>query len=634
MTRVRFVCIGFLLGTMLLGISHAAIAASLDSASLQRAAVTIEADKVGEPISRYIYGQFIEHLGRCIYGGIWAEMLEDRKFYYEIDAEKSAWSSIGGKDAVSMTHQGSYVGRHTPKVQLAGDGKPCGIGQGKLGLVKGKEYTGRVVIAGGAQAGPIEINLIWGGENDGRQTVLIKEVNNDFVKIPLRFKAGATTNDGRLEIVGLGKGALRIGTVSLMPADNVNGMRADTLELLKELDSPIYRWPGGNFVSGYDWRDGIGVDRDKRAPKKNLAWNSMESNDFGIHEFMAFCRELDTEPMMTVNSGFGDAYMAAQELEYINGSSETPMGRLRAANGHREPYDVKWWCIGNEMYGDWQLGRMALKHYVIKHNLFVEAMREVDASIKFITVGKAPEWSEGMLKECAEYTDIISEHFYCGQKDSVAEHVPQIAEKVNSIVAAHRDFRKRLETLKGKNIPIAIDEWNYWSGRRGLYYLRDGLGIAKGLHEMIRNSDIVFMANYAQTVNVLGAIKTSKTEAVFQTNGLVLKLYCRHFGTLPVAVTGDEKALDVAAAWTGDRKKLTIAVVNPTEQQRQLGFNLKAAQLAGAGRLWVIGHSDPMAYNEPGKEPQVTIEERPIAGITNVLNVPPLSICLYELPVR
>ena len=101
-----------------------------------------------------------------------------------------------------------------------------------------------------------------------------------------------------------------------------------------------------------------------------------------------------------------------------------------------------------------------------------------------------------------------------------------------------------------------------------------------------------------------------------------------------MAVTGDEKALDVAAAWTGDRKKLTIAVVNPTEQQRQLGFNLKAAQLAGAGRLWVIGHSDPMAYNEPGKEPQVTIEERPIAGITNVLNVPPLSICLYELPVR
>ena len=631
MTKIRFVCIVFSM-VVILGVISQPAAAS--DTSGENPAVVIETDKIGEPISRYIYGQFIEHLGRCIYGGIWAEMLEDRKFYYEIDAEKSPWSSIGPGDAVSMIRQGSYVGRHTPEVQSAGDGKRCGISQGKLALIKGKEYTGRVVIAGDPKAAPVEINLIWSEETGGRQTVLIKEINSDFIKIPLHFEAAATTDYGRLEIVGLGKGSFRIGAVSLMPADNIDGLRPDTLKLLKELNSPIYRWPGGNFVSGYDWRDGIGADRDKRAPKKNLAWNDVESNDFGIHEFMAFCRELNTEPMMTVNTGFGDAYTAAQELEYINGSLETPMGRLRAANGHREPYNVKWWCIGNEMYGPWQLGRMALKHYVIKHNLFVEAMRKVDASIKAITVGQTSEWSEGMLKSCAEYTDIISEHFYCGQKDTVAEHVPQIADSVAGKVAAHRDFRKRLETLKGKDIRIAIDEWNYWSGKRGLYYLRDALGIAKGLHEMIRNSDIVFMANYAQTVNVLGAIKTSKTNAVFQTNGLVLKLYRRHFGTLPVAVTGDTGELDVAAAWTSSRKSLTIAIVNPTEQQCQLAFDLKAAQLAGTGRLWLITHSDPMACNEPGKEPRVTIEERPIAGIANALNVPPLSICLYELPVR
>ncbi|MHC4397179.1 MAG: alpha-L-arabinofuranosidase C-terminal domain-containing protein [Planctomycetota bacterium] len=631
MTKIRFVCIIFLLVVMLGVISQQTAA---NNTSDENPAVVIEADKTAEPISSYIYGQFIEHLGRCIYGGIWAEMLEDRKFYYEIDTEKSPWSSVGPKDAVSMTRRGSYVGRHSPKVQLAGDGKRCGISQGKLALIKGKEYTGRVVIAGDPKAAPIEIDLIWSQETGGRQTVLIEKINSDFVKIPLRFEVPATTNYARLEIVGLGEGSFRIGAVSLMPADNIDGLRPDTLKLLKELNSPIYRWPGGNFVSGYDWRDGIGADRDKRAPKKNLAWNDVESNDFGIHEFMAFCRELDTEPMMTVNSGFGDAYTAAQELEYINGRPETPMGQLRTANGHREPYNVVWWCIGNEMYGPWQLGCMALKHYVIKHNLFVEAMRKVDPSIKAITVGQAGEWSEGILNSCAEYTDIISEHFYCGQKDSVAEHVPQIAGRVNSIVAAHRDFRKRLETLKGKNIPIAIDEWNYWSGKRGLYYLRDALGIAKGLHEMIRNSDIVFMANYAQTVNVLGAIKTSKTDAVFQTNGLVLKLYRRHFGTLPVAVTGDARELDVVAAWTSGRKNLTIAIVNPTEKQRRLAFDLKAAQLAGTGRLWLIAHSDPMACNEPGKEPQVTIEEKPITGIANTLNIPPLSICLYELPVR
>lgn len=631
MNKTRFIFIIFLVAVMLSVISPQAAASDK---SAENPAVVIEADKTGEPISSYIYGQFIEHLGRCIYGGIWAEMLEDRKFYYEIDAEKSPWNSVGPKDAVSMTRRDSYAGWPSPKIQLPCHGKSCGISQGKLALIKGKEYTGRVVIAADPQAAPIEINLIWNGKNNGKQTVLVKEINNDFVKIPLRFKAGAATDAGRLEIVGLGKGSFRVGAASLMPADNIDGMRADTLKLLKELNSPIYRWPGGNFVSGYDWRHGIGADRDKRPPKKNLAWNDLESNDFGIHEFMAFCRQLDTEPMMTVNSGFGDPYTAAQELEYINGSPQTPMGRLRTANGHREPYNVKWWCIGNEMYGPWQLGHMALKHYVIKHNLFVEAMRKVDPSFKAITVGKVSEWSEGMLKECAEYTDVISEHFYCDRKDSVAEHVPQIAENVKSIVLAHRDFRRRLETLKGKNIPIAIDEWNYWSARGGLYYLRDALGIAKGLHEMIRNSDIVFMANYAQTVNVLGAIKTSKTDAVFQTNGLVLKLYRQRFGTLPVAVTGDAGELDVVAAWTGDRNSLTIAIVNPTKQQCRLAFDLKAAQLAGKGRLWLITHSDPMACNEPGKKPQVTIEEKPVTGIANALNVSPLNICLYDLPVR
>ncbi|MBA7674027.1 hypothetical protein ES703_82234 [subsurface metagenome] len=622
------------------------------STKTMKPAVRIDASETGEPVSKYIYGQFIEHLGRCIYGGIWAEMLGDRKFYYPVGARESPWKIVGDKSAVRMSKENSFVGEHTPQIQLPGDGKPCGIFQDKLGLVRGKRYTGRIVLAVAAEALPIRVSLVWGGGKDERDT---KIINKGLVRsygfgkfpvgfniFPMSFNSGATTDNGRLEIVGLGERTFQIGTVSLMPSDNINGMRADTLKLLKELNSPVYRWPGGNFVSGYDWKDGIG-QRDKRPPRKNPAWKGIEHNDFGLDEFIMFCREVGAEPMIAVNSGFGDDHSAAQEVEYANGSIDTLMGRWRAANGHREPYNVKWWCIGNEMYGKWQLGHMDLKHYVRKHNLFAKAMRKVDPSIKLVAVGSAGPWSEGMLKSCADYMDLISEHFYKRAKESVIEHARQIPDAVRGKVAAHRDYRKRLEPLKGKDIRIAIDEWNYWYGTHLFgelgtrYFLRDALGIAAGLHEMIRNSDIIFMANYAQTVNVIGAIKTTKTAAAFETTGLVLNLYRNHFGQLPVTVTGDTHPLDVVAALTADRKALTVGIVNPTQHECEVTLDLvQGFALTGTGRLWLIAHfeSDPMAYNEPGKDPNVQITEKTIDRVLSELEAPPFSVSLYMLDLR
>jgi len=605
------------------------------STTSTKTSIEIDAGKTKEPVSKYIYGQFIEHLGRCIYGGIWAEMLEDRKFYYGVGERASPWKTIG---AVKMFKDDSYVGDQTPAVQLAAGGGPAGIGQGKLALIKGKKYVGRVVLAGSRSA-KIKVSLVWGpGEND-RQTVAIGALADEYAKTPLEFTSRGATEDGRLEIVGTGSGTFNIGTASLMPADNINGMRADTLKLLKELDAPIYRWPGGNFVSGYDWRDGIG-ERDKRPPRKNPAWRGVEHNDFGIDELMVFCREIGTEPLITVNSGFGDDHSAAEEVEYVVGAADTPMGRWRAANGHPEPYEAEWWCIGNEMYGGWQLGYMSLNHYVQKHNLFARAMRKVYPDIKLIAVGAVGSWSEGMLKSCADYMDALSEHFYMREKKSVLEHVRQISDAVRGKVEAHKRYRDQIGTLSGKDIDIALDEWNFWYGPHlygelgTRYFHKDALGIAAGLHEMIRNSDIMFMANYAQTVNVIGCIKTSKTAAAFATTGLALKLYREHFGTIPVELGGEAYPLDVAAAWTSDRKALTIGVINATEQKQDLPIKIRGANLTGKGRLWLIAHSDPMAYNEPGKEPNVVIEEKAVTGISNKLSVPPLSINLYKLTVR
>jgi alpha-L-arabinofuranosidase len=600
--------------------------------------ISIDAGKTGEPISKYVYGQFIEHMGRCIYGGIWAEMLEDRKFFNPVGHRESPWRSIGGEGAVRMEREGAFVGVHTPRVVLAGDGSPRGLVQAGLGVVAGKDYVGRIWLAGEGQPGPVSVSLVWGDGAGDRQTVRIERVGAEFVKTDLKFTAGARTDNARIEITAAGNGSVRVGTLSLMPADNVQGMRADTLKLLKELDAPVYRWPGGNFVSGYNWKDGIG-DPDRRPPRKNPAWTGIEHNDMGIHEFMTFCRVLETEPYIAVNSGLGDVQSAREQVEYVNGAAESPMGRLRAKNGHAEPYKVRYWGIGNEMYGSWQLGNMPIEQYVRKHNEFAEAMRKVDPSIKLVAVGEVGRWSEAMMQGSADHMELISEHFYVQQRPGLSGHVRLVPDSVRRIAQAHRNYRERFDSLKGKDIRIAMDEWNYWYGPHIFgelgtrYFLKDGLGIAAGLHEFARHSDMYYMANYAQTVNVIGCIKTSKTAAAFETTGLVLKLYRHHFGTIPVA-TETTGLLDAQAAWSADRKLLTIGVVNPTMEKRDVPLTLKGARLSGSGTRWQMAGNDPMAYNDPSDPPKIVLEESRVTGVTDKLAVAPCSVTLFVLQVE
>src|SRR5258708_2932795 len=320
-------------------------------------------------------------------------------------------------------------------VGLAGDA-PHGIPQSGLVLRKNRRYMGRIALAGGSGA-KIAVSLIWGDGSDQRQIIIPDSRSEKYVKFPLSFTAGADTDNGRLAITGTGTGSFHVGMVSLMPAENVEGFRADMVALLKELDSGIYRWPGGNFVSGYNWRDGIG-DRDKRPARYDYAWSTVEYNDVGTDEYMTLCRLLRIAPYICVNAGFGDAQSAASWVEYVNGSSQTPMGKLRAKNGHPEPYRVAWWGIGNEVYGEWQLGHLYIDQYVIKHNMFARAMRVADSSIKLVASGATPfetsttarhhrkplpaklpydfgskqDWSGNLLEHCAENIDFLAEHLY------------------------------------------------------------------------------------------------------------------------------------------------------------------------------------------------------------------------------
>lgn len=608
------------------------LAIELISSEKINTSVLVDLADTKEPMSKYIYGQFIEHMGKCIYGGIWAEMLEDRKFWYAPGQRESPWQLIGNKELFSIDKIAPFTGDKTP-ILGANDSSAAIIKQSGLGLRPNLPYNGRIILKASPGITAVNVTLECGKQS---QTVKIDNIGTGFSPYPIEFLSEELTHNASLSIEPIGNGKVWVGTVSLMPSDNIEGFRSDVMALLKELDSPVYRWPGGNFVSGYDWKDGIG-ERDKRPPRKNPAWQGVEHNDVGIHEFIAFCRILDTEPYIAVNAGLGDSNQAREEVEYCNGSMETPMGKLRAENGHAEPWNVKWWSIGNEMYGDWQLGHMSTDDFVKKHNDFADVMRSVDPDIKLIAVGELGDWDRMVLSNCSESMDMISEHFY--RQDwhggGLMTHVKQIPDAIRQKTDAHRKYRQEIPELKGKDIRICMDEWNYWYGPHiygelgTRYFMRDAMGIAAGLNEYSRQSDMVFMANYAQTVNVIGCIKTNTTSSVFDATGQVLKLYRKQFGTIPVTLSGETRPFDIAAALDKEGNKLTISVVNPTREQISMPLTLLNGKISKEGELWQVTAPDDMATNEPSYPENVKING-PVKVLSGKnLTIEPVSINLF-----
>jgi alpha-N-arabinofuranosidase len=336
----------------------------------------------------------------------------------------------------------------------------------------------------------------------------------------------------------------------------------------------------------------------------------------------------------------GTVEEVAEEIKYCNGPVDSDMGRLRAANGHPEPYGVKWWAVGNEMYGDWQLGHMPLSEYVKKHNSMAEAIWDVDSTAKLIAVGHVGDWSATMLANSSNHMDLLSEHIYATGSQDPAEHMGLVADLIKEVADAHRNYRDSIPGLKQKDIQIAMDEWNYWYGdyiygELGVrYYHKDALGIAKGLHEYFRNSDLYFMANYAQTVNVIGCIKTTPTAAGFATTGLPMKLYRQQFATLPVKVDYSSTDLDIVAAITPDKAFITLAIVNEKPETVEIAFDFGDSQIGNNGKQWLIQHDDLMAYNDPGTSAEVKIKETDVFLKNHQLEIQPYSIYLVRLGIE
>ena len=419
------------------------------------------------PINELVYSQFIEHQGRCIYGGIWAEMLRDRKFNHDLPRcgggrTRTPWKRVGPCPRTTLSFEDAYVGLRSPRVEVSSS--ITGLRQGNLGLVEGRRYTGYVVVATTGDV-TLSVALIWGDQADQRQTIRITGSKSGYHRRTFRLTAGASTRVGALEIVGRGSGSFRLGAASLMPADNVRGMRADTLGLLKRLRPPLLRWPGGTFANYYDWRDGVGP-RDRRAPRLNLVYGGavLESNDFGVHEFLALCEELDAQPLIIVKSRLaGDAAEAARLVQYLNGAPASDMGMLRVEHGHSAPYGVRWWGVGNEM---WEY--MSAEAFVLLHNRVAGSMRAADPRIKIVAAGwegtrpgSELTYSEKLIKGSGHRMDLISEHTYARNRSEPVAHAASMELAIEGVLNHHKMLRHG-KGPGGDSIGVALDEWNYW----------------------------------------------------------------------------------------------------------------------------------------------------------------------------
>ena len=674
--------------------------ATLCSSQSKNISVSIDAAKNGPPISKYIYGQFLEHIGGIVNNNIWAEMLDDRKFYYPITSHPPSepegprfrrvmlrhWLPIGADEFITMDATHPYVGDHTPLIKLSPT-EPRGFQQSGLAVRKGKSYTGRIVLAG-TPGTSVKVALISGSKAGEKQTVTISKVTSAYQKVPLKFQAHSDSEDARLEIVATGSGSLHIAAVSLMPADNVQGFRAEVIAALKQLHSGVYRWPGGNFVSAHEWRNAIG-DPDKRPPIMDPVWHAVQPNDVGTDEFMTLCRLLDVEPYVTVNGGFGDEWSAAQLVEYANGAATTPMGKLRAANGHPEPYHIKFWGVGNEPWGEWQMGFMPVAQWELKHDMFAKAMRKVDPSIKLIAAGAMPDamtgskqakrlngqivpdylspgdWSGNLLAHCLDNMDMISEHYYSSSRkrtdlqtgdkvdtgpQALVEWERAPATQVRVKYEHYQEYLKRIPALKTKPVPISLDEWAYTGVPPNSYKVVPAYAWA--FHEMFRHSDLYQLGAFTFATAMLSE---NKTDAVLSPVGLLFKMYRDHFGTIPVEVSGDSPQpkpiypaggdqpavnpgsdtfpLDVSAAFTEDHKALTIAVLNPSDSEQHMTLSIMGTSLSNQARLWRMAPSSVDATITVGKTPEVRVEEQSLPSVPATFSVPPFSVNIYSIPV-
>ncbi len=444
------------------------------------------------------------------------------------------------------------------------------------------------------------------------------------------------------------------------PLADERGFRTDVLDAVRRLRVPILRWPGGNFVSGYHWVDGIGP-ANERPRRMELAWNTVESNRFGTDEFIEYCRAIPTEPYICVNMGSGTMDEAAAWVEYCNGDKDTHWAGRRRANGHDEPFGVKYWGLGNEVSGEWQIGRKDADRYVAEAVEYAKVMKRTDPGIKLIACGSCMqnrsdmEWNRKVIEALTGQAEYLGIHMYTGDPNHAYEEYMGSGVAIERYIAAVRGMidAATYSVPDGNRMAIAFDEWNSWfSPGDGVpderYTLSDALVVAMYLNAFLRHADVVRMANLAQLVNVIPAIFTSPEGIFLQTIFYPLELYTLENGThsldahlecesVAAGSHGDVPVLDVSASYSPSESTVTINAVNRHRSDEvDAALEVGDARFDGAGTVFEITGEDVLAYNDFGADDAVATTSRPTEGSNDVLGLTlkPRSVTVVRMPVR
>jgi alpha-N-arabinofuranosidase len=457
------------------------------------------------------------------------------------------------------------------------------------------------------------------------------------------------------------------------PKADASGIRLDVLEAIKGLGTTSCRYPGGNFVSNYDWRDGIGPVA-KRPRRPDYAWGATEPNTFGTDEFLAWCGRLGAAPMLAVNLGTGTARDAGEYLEYVNLPTGFRWSDERARNGHPDPYNVKLWCLGNEMDGPWQAGHVKAEEYASRARQAGKLMKGLDPSIKTIACGSSHagmptylEWDRIILEELWDDIDYLSIHRYAMRWDNSQEFFLAEGRRIDSVID---DYRGLLGYVRGRKrskrkIKLSFDEWNVWNtcgqpdpgplwgvAKHQLeewYTHVDSLVCAQFLCSFLRNADIVTAASLAQLVNVIAPIMTRKDGLVllptYHTIALIARLG-RGVSLRPVVACqvgtvadkrGDHKidSPDLDAAATLDGARLAVFLTNRTGKPLDVEVPLSALGRVSEAKATQVQHDDLMATNTFEKPD--TVVPRPLAvtidGDRLCLTLPAYAFAAVEAQV-
>lgn len=450
---------------------------------------------------------------------------------------------------------------------------------------------------------------------------------------------------------------------------DAKGFRKDVIAEMKELGVPIMRYPGGNFVSGYNWLDGVGP-KDKRPTVRELAWNSIETNQFGTNEFIEWCRIIGTEPLLAVNLGWGTPEQAVALLEYCNVDKGTRWADLRRQHGYAEPHNVRYWCLGNEMDGPWQIGHMPAREYGRKAADTARQMRRIDRNLQLIACGSSNPfmatyltWDREVLEECYDLVDAISLHRYFNNTTETNGDTSRFValnlhmERQILEIMAVCDYVRGLRKAQ-KRLWLSFDEWNVWYRARSgdgkwqfaprileeVYNLEDALLVGGCVNTLLRQAERVRVGCLAQIINVIAPLVTNETGVLRQTiyypyawslkyaRGSVLDLLfeCE---TYQVPNVGTTPYLDVAATWDASSREAAVFILNRdlnAERELTLEWRTAPARVLGCDTLTGPDLKAANTFEQPKRVvPQAL--EAPKPGATMTMKVPARSYTVLRL---